>query len=88
MNLDSKTLLVPSIVLIIGAVIGASCASVFADDPFKSKVSLDLKEDNKSDCNDSVDGGMDGSCQIERSHDIDVLKVYSNDTSPEPWKNN
>ena len=43
MNLDSKTLLVPSIVLIIGAVIGASAASVFADDPFKSKVSLDPK---------------------------------------------
>ena len=84
MNLDSKTLLVPSIVFIIGAVIGASAASVFADDPFKSKVSLDLKEDNKSDCKDSVDGGMDGSCQIERLQDIDVLKAYSNDTSPEP----
>jgi hypothetical protein len=84
MNLDSKTLLVPSIVLIIGAVIGASAASVFADDPFKSKVSLDLKEDNKSDCKDSVDGGMDGSCQIERSHDNDVLKAYSSDISPEP----
>ena len=49
MNLDSKTLLVPSIVLIIGAVIGASAASVFADDPFKSKALLDLKEDNKND---------------------------------------
>jgi len=84
MNLDSKTLLVPSMVLIIGAVIGASAASVLADDPFKSKVSLDPKEDNKSDCKDNVDGGMDGSCQIERSQDIDVLKVYSNDISPEP----
>ncbi|TLX83791.1 MAG: hypothetical protein E6L04_08280 [Thaumarchaeota archaeon] len=84
MNLDSKTLLVPSIVLIIGAVIGASAASVFADDPFKSKVLLDLKENNKSDCNGSVDGGMNGSCQIETSHDIDILKVYSNDTRPEP----
>jgi hypothetical protein len=84
MNLDSKTLVVPSIVLIIGAVIGASAASVFADDPFKSKVSLDLKENNNSDCNGSVDGGMKGSCQIETSHDIDVLKVYSNDTHPEP----
>jgi hypothetical protein len=84
MNLDSKTLLVPSIVLIIGAVIGAFAASVFANDPFKSKVLLDLKENNKSDCNGRVDGGMDGSCQIERSHDIDVLKVYSNNTRPEP----
>ena len=36
MNLDSKMLLVLSIVLIIGAVIGASVARVFADDPFKN----------------------------------------------------
>ena len=36
MNLDSKMLLVLSIVLIIGAVIGASAARVFADDPFKN----------------------------------------------------
>jgi hypothetical protein len=36
MNLDSKMLLVISIVLIIGTVIGASVASVFADDPFKN----------------------------------------------------
>ena len=88
MNLDSKTLLVPSVVLIIGAVIGASAASVFADDPFKSKVLLDLKEDSKNDCNDSGNRGMDGSCQIERSPDIDVLKVYNKHTSPQPWKNN
>jgi hypothetical protein len=79
MNLDSKTLLVPSIVLIIGAVIGASAASVFADDPFKSKVSPDLKEENKNDCNDSGDGNMDGSCQIGKSHDIDVLKLNGKD---------
>jgi hypothetical protein len=36
MNLDSKMLLVLSIVLIIGGVIGASAARVFADDPFKN----------------------------------------------------
>ncbi len=41
MNLDSKTLLVASIVLIIGAVIGASAASVFADDPFKNIGDID-----------------------------------------------
>jgi uncharacterized membrane protein YfcA len=41
MNLDSKTLLVLSIVLIIGALIGASAASVFADDPFKNIGDID-----------------------------------------------
>ncbi|HSA73324.1 MAG TPA: hypothetical protein VLD84_05150 [Nitrososphaeraceae archaeon] len=41
MNLDSKMLLVLSIVLIIGAVIGASAARVFADDPFKNIGKID-----------------------------------------------
>jgi hypothetical protein len=41
MNLDSRMLLVLSIVLIIGAVIGASAARVFADDPFKNIGKID-----------------------------------------------
>ena len=41
MNLNSKMLLVLSIVLIIGAVIGASVARVFADDPFKNIGKID-----------------------------------------------
>ena len=41
MNLDSKMLLVLSIVLIIGALIGASVARVFADDPFKNIGKID-----------------------------------------------
>ena len=41
MNLDSKMLLVLSIVLIIGAVMGASAARVFADDPFKNIGKID-----------------------------------------------
>jgi hypothetical protein len=41
MDLDSKMLLVISIVLIIGAVIGASVARVFADDPFKNTGKID-----------------------------------------------
>ena len=36
MNLDSKMLIVLSIVLVIGAVLGASAATEFADDPFKN----------------------------------------------------
>jgi hypothetical protein len=84
MNLDSNTILVPSIVLIIGAVIGASVASVLADDPFKSKSSLDLKEENRNDCNDSGNGGMEGSCQIEGSDEVDIFKIYNKDSSPEP----
>jgi hypothetical protein len=36
MTLDSKMLIVLSIVLVIGSVLGASVATVFADDPFKN----------------------------------------------------
>lgn len=88
MNFDSKTLLISSIVLIIGAVIGASAASVFADDPFKGKSSLEQKADNKNDCNDSRTAGADGSCSIERSHEVDQVKVYSKNATSEPSQNN
>ncbi len=82
MNFDSKTLLISSIVLIIGAVIGASAASVFADDPFKNKSSPEPTEDNKNNCNDSSKGSTDGSCQIDRSHEVEQVKVYSENTTP------
>jgi hypothetical protein len=36
MILGSKTLLLPSIVLLIGTVFGASATNAFADDPFKN----------------------------------------------------
>ena len=81
MIFDSKTLLISSIVLIIGAVIGASAASVFADDPFKNKSSPEPAEDNKNNCNDSSKGDSDGSCQIDRSHEVDQVKVYSENTT-------
>ena len=82
MKFDSKTLLMSSFVLIIGAVIGASVASVFADDPFKNKSSPEPLEDNKNNCNDSAKGDTDGSCQIERSQDVGQVKAYSKDTTP------
>jgi hypothetical protein len=41
MNLDSKMLLVLSIVLVIGAMLGSSAATVFADDPFKNIGQID-----------------------------------------------
>ena len=46
MILRSKTLLLPSIVLLIGSVFGASATNpsatnVFADDPFKNKGGID-----------------------------------------------
>ena len=41
MILRSKTLLLPSIVLLIGTVFGASATNAFADDPFKNIGGID-----------------------------------------------
>jgi hypothetical protein len=41
MNLSSRTILIPSIVLLIGSVIGTSATNAFADYPFKNKVNID-----------------------------------------------
>ena len=47
MNLNSKTILIPSIVLLIGSVIGSSSTHAFADDPFKNKVNIDIDAKQK-----------------------------------------
>ena len=47
MNLSSRTILIPSIVLLIGSVIGTSATNAFADDPFKNKVNIDTDTKQK-----------------------------------------
>ena len=47
-NLSSKTLLIPSIVLLIRTVFGTSATNAFADDPFKNKVNIETYIDNKN----------------------------------------
>jgi hypothetical protein len=47
MNLSSSTILIPSIVLMIGSVIGTSATNAFADDPFKNKVNIDTDTKQK-----------------------------------------
>ena len=75
MNLDSKTLLVLSIVLIIGAVIGASAASLFADDPFKNKVKIDTEQDNTNSCDESQQGDNNSACSITDTMTTDTFTV-------------
>jgi len=48
MNLSSRTILIPSIVLLIGSVIGTSATNAFADDPFKNKVNIDTNTKQKT----------------------------------------
>ena len=48
MILSSRTILIPSIVLLIGSVIGTSATNAFADDPFKNKVNIDTNTKQKT----------------------------------------
>lgn len=51
MNLSPKTILIRSIVLLIGSVIDSSATHAFADDTFKNKVNIDTDaKQKKNDC--------------------------------------
>jgi hypothetical protein len=64
MNLSLKAVLIPSIVLLIGTVLGTSATNAFADDPFKNKVKIDTEQNNTNSCNESGDGDNNSDCSI------------------------
>ncbi|HET8847636.1 MAG TPA: hypothetical protein VFM20_02500 [Nitrososphaeraceae archaeon] len=65
MNLSSRTVLLPSIVLLIGAVLGTTATNAFAvDDPFKNKVEIDTDVDNKDTCDESGEGFNQALCVV------------------------
>lgn len=65
MNLSSRTVLLPSIVLLIGAVFSTTATNAFAaDDPFKNKVEIDTDVDNKDTCDESGEGFNQALCVV------------------------
>lgn len=65
MNFSSRTILLPSIVLLIGAVFGTTTTNAFAaDDPFKNKVAIDTNVDNKNTCDETGEGHNQAVCAI------------------------
>jgi hypothetical protein len=65
MNLSSRTVLLPSIVLLIGAVFSTTATSAFAaDDPFKNKVEIDTDVDNKNTCDETDEGFNQAVCAV------------------------
>jgi len=56
MNLSSKTVLIPSIVLLIRTVFGTSATNAFADDPFKNKVEINDDTKQKNECDNENSG--------------------------------
>jgi hypothetical protein len=74
MNLSSKTILIPSIVLLIGTVFGTTTATnAFADDPFKNNV--DIKTHSTNSCDESEAGLNDADCEISKSFTTDTITV-------------
>jgi len=68
MNLTSRTVLLPSIVLLIGAVFGTTVTNAFAaDDPFKNKVEIDTDVDNKNTCDETDVGFNQAVCTVSDS---------------------
>ena len=65
MNLSSRTVLLPSIILLIGAVFGTTATNAFAaDDPFKNKVEIDTDVDNKNTCDETGEGFNEAVCAV------------------------
>ena len=65
MNLSSKTVHIPSIVLLIGTVFGTSATNAFADDPFKNKVEIETDIDNTNSCDESGVGNNNPFCKVD-----------------------
>jgi hypothetical protein len=75
MNLSSKTILVPSLVLLIGTVFGTSATNAFADDPFKNKVNIETDIDNKNSCDESQEGTNNAVCRISDSLTTNTFSI-------------
>jgi len=75
MNLSSRTILIPSIVLLIGSVIGTSATNAFADDPFKNKVNIDTDTKQKNDCEGEASAINSVVCKALVDRDIGEINI-------------
>lgn len=70
MNLTSRTVPLPSIVVLIGAVFGTTTNVFAAEDPFKNRVEIDTDVDNKNTCDETGDGFIQGLCVVTNNFEI------------------
>lgn len=75
MNLSSKTIHIPSIVLLIGSVIVSSATHGFADNPFKNKVNIDTDAKQKNDCDTDASGTSSEGCLASDKTTTDTINV-------------
>ena len=74
MNLTSKTVLIPLIVLLIGTVFGTTATNAFAD-PFKNKVDIDIDTKQKNDCDVDASGINSNACFAAEETHTDAINV-------------
>jgi hypothetical protein len=75
MNLSSKTVLIPSIVLLIGTVFGTSATNAFVDDPFKNKVNIETDIDNTNSCDETGSGDNNPFCKVDDHLTTDTFTI-------------
>lgn len=76
MNLSSKTILIRSIVLLIGSVIVSSATHAFADDPFKNKVNIDTDaKQKKNDCDTDASATNSVVCKALADRDMGEINI-------------
>lgn len=75
MSPSSKSILIRSIVLLIGSVIGSSTTHAFANDPFKNKVDIDTDAKQKNDCDTDASGTSSEGCLAYDKTTTDTINV-------------
>jgi hypothetical protein len=76
MNLSSRTILLPAIALLVGAVVSTTTASnAYAQDPFDNEINRDIDVKHTNSCDESGNGDNTADCEFEDSNNIGEINV-------------
>jgi len=76
MNLSSRTILLPSIALLIGAVLSTTSATTaYADDPFDNEINRDIDVKHTNSCDESGNGNNNADCEFNDSNNVGQINV-------------
>jgi hypothetical protein len=77
MNLSSRTILLPAIALLIGAVVSTTTASnAYAqEDPFDNKIDEDIDVKHTNSCDETGNGDNNADCEFTDTNDVGDINV-------------
>jgi hypothetical protein len=84
MKYASKTLLLVSVILLIGTISGTSTKNVFADDSSENKVMIHDSTQQTNSCDETEEGTNDAQCQVERTLNIGEISIGTGHHAPLP----